>query len=718
MTVYSGDWGNNFWTLTSADGSSSVDGKGGTDRLTVDWSDLTGQQSGLWDGRWRGNLLNDEAGISIGFREIEKMIVKLGGGNDTFELYSHGIFTGDFNGGAGVDTFIGHFGASRIDISFTLDHTDGATSTFVGQGTTISQFERVWLRGGQGDDSLTGGDYDDTLLGGSGRNMLAGGAGSDYLGGGYLEDTLHGGAGHDRLYGGDGGDDLKGDAGNDTLEGGDESDTLGGGEGDDHLLGGSGGDKLYGGLQGSDHLDGGSGADYMNGGTGDDVYVIDNVNDVVVEWADKGRDEIQTTLRTYVLATNFEDLTGLVSKGQVLTGHDFANSIKGAEGDDTLYGEGGDDTLGGGDGIDHLFGGAGNDDLYGGASGDDLLVGGLGADRMFGGSGNDTYLVDSHSDQVTEWAQGGHDTVITSLDSYELGWSVEDLKGESTTGQRLTGNDAANLITAGSGDDALAGLAGDDVLFGTEGDDSLSGGNGSDSLDGGSGEDVLQGDGGRDVLDGGLGNDRMVGGTGDDTFVVNERGDDVVEAFGGGSDTTETGLKWYALPQQVETLLGTSDAGQHLQGNDGDNEIVGGEGADVLKGGHGADRLVGGGGEDIIHGGGGADHLIGGADADAFVFTTWELGRSASSADIIEDFSRTENDIIDLMNIDADISRSGKQAFDFIATSAFSGTAGELRCERAGRMTQVEMDLDGDANADCFVLLEGNLAIYETDFAL
>jgi Ca2+-binding RTX toxin-like protein len=104
---------------------------------------------------------------------------------------------------------------------------------------------------------------------------------------------------------------------------------------------------------GNDTLDGGAGADRLTGGTGDDIYVVDNVADVVDEYnGGGGTDEVQTSLASYRLAGRVENLTGTVDTGQVLTGNDSGNTIHGAGGADTLVGGLGQDTLFGGVGAD------------------------------------------------------------------------------------------------------------------------------------------------------------------------------------------------------------------------------------------------------------------------------------------------------------------------------------------------------------------------------
>jgi hypothetical protein len=64
-----------------------------------------------------------------------------------------------------------------------------------------------------------------------------------------------------------------------------------------HLIGGAG----------NDTLDGGAGADKLIGGLGDDLYLVDNAGDVVTELAGRP-DRVETTLASYTLGANVEDL--------------------------------------------------------------------------------------------------------------------------------------------------------------------------------------------------------------------------------------------------------------------------------------------------------------------------------------------------------------------------------------------------------------------------
>ncbi|MFO1034574.1 MAG: hypothetical protein U1E15_11025 [Hyphomicrobiales bacterium] len=55
-----------------------------------------------------------------------------------------------------------------------------------------------------------------------------------------------------------------------------------------------------------------------------------------------------------------------------------------------------------------------------------MINGGTGADTMAGGLGNDTYYVDDVGDTITEAANAGTDTVITSA-TFTLAANLENL---------------------------------------------------------------------------------------------------------------------------------------------------------------------------------------------------------------------------------------------------------------------------------------------------
>lgn len=129
--------------------------------------------------------------------------------------------------------------------------------------------------------------------------------------------------------------------------------------------------------------------------------------------------------------------------------------------------------------------------------------------------------------------------------------------------------------------------------------------------------------------------------------------------------------------------------------------VFGGAGDDYLRGGRSADVLDGGEDSDILNGGAGDDILTGGAGVDTFVFTDEGGG---PGDDRITDYH--DGELLDLSAVDADTTTRRDQAFTFIGSNAFSGTAGELRAEAVGSETHVTGDIDGDGLADFTLILQ------------
>ena len=84
-----------------------------------------------------------------------------------------------------------------------------------------------------------------------------------------------------------------------------------------------------------------------------------------------------------------------------------------------------------------------------------------------------------------------------------------------------------------------------------------------------------------------------------------------------GYDATQTGS--YELFVWRFDTASPLDAGDLIDGRDGNDILLGGAGEDILFGGEGNDLLTGGCGDDLIVGGDGADRLDGGTDDDILV---------------------------------------------------------------------------------------------------
>ena len=381
-------------------------------------------------------------------------------------------------------------------------------------------------------------------------------------------------------------------------------------------------------------INGGAGADFITGGSGDDVI-------------DGG------------------------AGGDFILGQRGDDTIDGNDGDDMINGGIGNDTLNGGDGDDLLEGDFGNDTLNGG-DGDDLLEGDFGIDSIDGGAGSDTNsferinfgVVATIGDDGTGTAEYG--SVSESFINIEnLGGSAND--------DILTGNNQANVIGGGLGNDTIFGLGGDDTLTGNgvaafsninDGDDIINGGSGNDTIIGNAGDDILRGGIGDDIISGGNDNDAINGGAGNDTlngnlgddFFVGVGGTDTIDG-GEGIDTNSfqgiglgitatvnpdgSGTATYGSVTEsflgIENLTGSENDDvltvtgtfntvlRGLGGNDlltggtGNDLLIGNEGDDILRGTGGNDSAQGGDGNDSLNGGGGNDFLDGQGGNDFFV---------------------------------------------------------------------------------------------------
>lgn len=295
----------------------------------------------------------------------------------------------------------------------------------------------------------------------------------------------------------------------------------------------------------------------------------------------------------------FGDDPATSARTAAATGYDWRAGLAQSLGvDDVQWGSSRGDLLLAGADDAGLFGNGGNDTLIGGAA-DDYLSGGTGADLMAGGRGDDTYVVDHAGDVILELndaGRGGVDTVLSSI-GYRLGDQLERLELTGSDALDGWGNALDNVLVGGLGANSLFGEAGHDKLYGAEGNDMLDGGAGDDLLHGGSGADVLR------------------GGTGDDRYVVDDKGDLVVEEANAGNDTVVASIN-YTLGNNVEDLVLTGAAAIGGTGNRLDNLLVGNDAANTLAGLIGDDTLLGGGGNDLLDGGWGNDLLDGGAGAD------------------------------------------------------------------------------------------------------
>lgn len=372
--------------------------------------------------------------------------------------------------------------------------------------------------------------------------------------------------------------------GDDTLSGTFANDTIDGLDGNDVLNGGDGDDTLSGGLL-NDVLIGGSGTNTLAGNSGNDIFVISSATDTVIELDGEGTDRVETTLASYTLPANVENLEYTGAANFIGTGNGLANIIVGGALGDTLDGGDGDDSLGGEAGDDTLTGGLGND----------RLTGGTGADTMNGGDGNDTLVVDNAGDIANGGTGADTVQIVTAGLTLTLGNDIETVTnasggdatvtlgsndntyGGSAGSDSVSAGDGADIVYGRAGNDNLSGQGGNDRIYGDAGADQINGNDGNDLLyagsendtvNGGSGNDSLYGEAGNDSLTGGTGIDILNGGLGADAYVFNsgETGATLATADRIQGFSNAQGDKIHLIGMGVNSFLGThvftNEAGQ------------------------------------------------------------------------------------------------------------------------------------------------------------
>jgi len=583
-------------------------------RVALVWQDEDDLVSSLFlDPRTEGAVIGGTSAddIRVG-SDFNDMINGLGGADHLFG----GTGADELDGGASADTMTGGDGND----TYYVDNVGDLTHEFEDEGTdtvmssithTLAiNVENLTLTG-TNHINATGNELNNTLTGNSGNNTLNGGLGAD---------TMAGGAGNDTYFVDNAGDvvtELSGEGvdtvsasitytlGSNvehlTLTGAGDINGLGNnlintitGNSGANALNGLAGDDILIGAAGNDTLNGGTGADTMTGGQGDDIYIVDNVGDMIVEFG-SGVDTVRSSV-TYTLITGVENITLTGTADIGATGNGQNNVMNGNAGANALYGGGG---------LDTLWGFAGND----------ILDGGVGADKMYGGEGDDTYYADAPGDFAFEGdVSWGIDTVIAER-GFSLGANID------------------HLIIVGAGN--FSGIG--NVL--------------DNHMTGGAGNNTLLGRAGNDVLDGGLGADKMYGGEGDDIYYVDQTNDIVFEGQAGWGTDLVYATATFTLGNNVEniTLLGSGNI--NATGNNDANVITGNAGDNVLRGRGGDDTFVfaPSGGADVI-----TDFVAGGVedsiDLSAYSGSgvTWNV--TQNGADTL--FSFSDGGSLTLTNVD------------------------------------------------------------------
>lgn len=461
--------------------------------------------------------------------------------------------------GTGFANDANRTGLSLINIDASLVASPG------GLGST----QGLEIMGNAANNTFVGTAFDDLLDGGAGLDTMDGGLGNDNyilsdVGDVAIEDPLLGGgvdsvfvnfaanytltAQVENLF-------LSGVNGTENINGTGNSldNVIRANGGNNVLLGLAGNDSIDGGA-GNDTLDGGTGFDSLSGGVGNDLYIVENVSDVVVEQLNAGTDTVQSSV-THVLAGNVENLTLVGALAINGTGNELNNVINSNGGINVLSGLGGNDNLNAGAGNDTVDGGIGNDTINGGV-GNDSLVGGAGNDQFVF---NTTLGATTNVDRIADFSKVLNNTdvfvlnrsVFTNVNAGTVLTAAEFRSGAAVTtanaaGQRIIYNTTTGDVfydADGSGVAAAVrfatvnpntALAATDftltgippvapppvanVINGTANADNLTGTAAADSISGLAGNDTINGAAGNDTIDGGVGNDILTGGVGNDVF--------------------------------------------------------------------------------------------------------------------------------------------------------------------------------------------------------
>jgi Ca2+-binding RTX toxin-like protein len=265
-----------------------------------------------------------------------------------------------------------------------------------------------------------------------------------------------------------------------------------------------------------------------------------------------------------------------------IVGSNFADDLRGAEGNDEIHGGDGDDFINDQTAftlalnrVALILDSRLNIEEYG----EKPLEGKIGA--IYYSGGNDSY-----------YGEGGNDNLF--------GYEGDDL---------LDGGSGTDFIWGGDGHDVLIGGTGNDALFGNNDADTLQGGIGDDLLLGGRGADFMEGGAGADVLDGSdlaasafdalVSQGLMTRAAANAAILAANAGDRASYENSLGVDidlerATQTGGE-----AQGDTLTGIEDIdgsrfGDALRGDSKANDLFGNDGSDVLEGRGGADTVDGG----------------------------------------------------------------------------------------------------------------------------
>jgi Ca2+-binding RTX toxin-like protein len=385
----------------------------------------------------------------------------------------------------------------------------------------------------------------------------------------------------------------------------------------------------------------------------------------------------------------------------------FASTINGGAGADSITTGTAIDTVNGGAGDDVIDVGAGLGDSADGGAGDDTITIAADAnltstDTYIGGDGTDVIafgaaITDSAATfsafsgfETLQLAPGGADAY--TLSNFINNTSLTQLNFGDAGGNTITVTNAPASMTTVR---VLAGAAGDTLSFDRLVDNTAN----SLTVD-------LRGGGITTLLTAADEETITISGNAatDDTVITTlTAGDLTTLNITGAADVTTTNNITSTILATVDASAATGavdlDAGSSVvaitatggsggftfEGGSGSDTITGGAGVDVILGNAGTDTINGGAGADDITGGNGADTLTGGTGLDAFFYGATTV--AANGGDTITDFTASQGDEISI---------------DIAVAGAAGGTADGI----------VKVDAAGEAagsitNADLVVVEDG-----------
>ena len=545
----------------------------------------------------RGGLGNDTLFIDSSFADVAGEVFDGGDGDDTLAFGGYGssiinlrndtvssiqafrVTDPGFGASTTIQLNANQFSPTGIalnavmnldvfgDTSEIFDITMGTATALNLSGLTftgITSNTRFLITGDSSIENITGSSLNDTINAGAGVDIVNSGAGNDTVNGGAGGDTLNGGAN------GAGGDTVtyqtsatgvtvnlftnintNGDAAGDNLSG---FENVTGSALADNITGNTTGNILNG---GADLV-----SDILSGGLGNDTYIINTSTDLITEFVASGTADVVQASVSFTLANDdyidiMQTTNAALTTAINLTGNAIRQVITGNAGANILNG-----------GVDVV------------------------SDTLSGGLGNDTYIINTSSDLITEFSNGGTADVVKASVSFTLANDdyidiMQTTDAALTTAINLTGNAIRQVITGNAGVNIL--------------------------------------NGGVDVV-----SDTLAGGLGNDTYIINTSTDLITEFSNGGlADVVQASVSFtLANDDYIETLQTTNAAlttAINLTGNALTQAITGNAGANILNGMFGNDTLTGG------------------LGADSFLFNS--TLSAASNRDVITDFNIADDTI-------------------------------------------------------------------------